>query len=115
MLDKDPTSYSLLTYAWVLFLASWGGAVNFFKKVREGHTESFRFMEFIGELVTSAFVGVLTFWLCELGEFHQLMTAALVGISGHMGSRAIFHLEQLYKFKVTKVSDEHNDFPEGKQ
>ena len=43
MPEKDPTTYPLITYAWVLLLSSWGG---------------------------------------------------VVAISGHMGTRAIFHLEQ---------------------
>jgi hypothetical protein len=45
--------------------------------------------------VTSAFAGLITFWLCEWAVVHPLLTAALVGISGHMGSRAIFKLERL--------------------
>jgi hypothetical protein len=80
MPEKDPTTYSLITYAWVFILSAWGGAVNF--------------MELIGELMTSAFAGVLTFWLCQAAEINNLITAALVGISGHMGSRAIFHFEK---------------------
>ncbi|WP_236640481.1 phage holin family protein, partial [Tepidimonas charontis] len=50
--------------------------------------------ELIGELATSAFAGLITFWLCEAAQFKPLITAALVGISGHMGSRAIFQLER---------------------
>ena len=37
--------------------------------------------------------GVLTFWLAESAEINPLITAALVGVSGHMGSRAIYLLE----------------------
>jgi hypothetical protein len=93
--EKDPFNYSLITYAWVLFLAAWGGAVNFLRKIKSGAVRAFNLTELVGEIVTSAFVGVLTFWLCEASGFHPLITAALVGISGHMGSRGIFALEQL--------------------
>lgn len=50
-------------------------------------------MELVGEVLTSAFAGILTFWLCEASDINPLVTAALVGISGHMGSRAIYHME----------------------
>jgi hypothetical protein len=99
MIDKDPTSYSLLTYAWVLLLAILGGVVNFMRKLQVGSVRVFNFVEFLGELVTSAFAGVITFWLCENAGFPPLMTAAFVGISGHMGSRTIFMLENWLKRK----------------
>jgi hypothetical protein len=99
MPEKDPTSYSLLTYAWVFMLAILGGIVNFMHKLKAGHTRVFNFVEFIGELVTSAFAGVITFWLCENAGISPLMTAAFVGVSGHMGSRAIFMLENWLKEK----------------
>jgi predicted CDP-diglyceride synthetase/phosphatidate cytidylyltransferase len=94
MPEKDPTHYALLTYAWVVALSLLGGVVSFARKVREGVSRRFNVSEFIGELVTSAFAGLITFWLCEWAVVHPLLTAALVGISGHMGSRAIFKLEQ---------------------
>lgn len=94
MLEKDPTSYSLLTYSWVFGLAILGGIVSFMRKLQEGHARIFNLAEFIGEIVTSAFAGVITFWLCEHAQISPLMTAAFVGISGHMGSRAIFMAEK---------------------
>lgn len=94
MPEKDPTTYGLITYAWVALLSAWGGAVSWIRKRKAGNTRPFNFMELVGELMTSAFAGVLTFWLCELSNTPPLLTAALVGISGHMGSRAIFQFEQ---------------------
>ncbi len=93
MPEKDPATYSMITYAWVIALAVWGGALTYMRKVRDGVTRRFSVMEFIGELSTSGFVGLLTFWLCEAANIDPLITAALVGISGHMGSRAIFMIE----------------------
>lgn len=95
--EKDPTSYSLLTYAWVFMLAILGGVVNFMRKLQEGHVRVFNVVEFIGEIVTSAFSGVITFWLCENAGMSPLVTAAIVGISGHMGSRALFMFESWLK------------------
>lgn len=94
MYEKDPSTYSLITYLWVTGLAAWGGLVNFYRKVKSGETRAFNVTELIGEIVTSAFAGLITFWLCEAAQIHPLVTAALVGISGHMGSRAIYQLER---------------------
>jgi hypothetical protein len=94
MPEKDPTTYGLLTYAWVFALSAWGGAINFWRKVKTGQARAFNIMELIGELFTSAFAGVITFWLAESAGIDGLLTAALVGISGHMGSRAIAVMEQ---------------------
>jgi hypothetical protein len=96
-MEKDPTSYSLLTYSWVFLLAILGGVVSFYRKLQTGHTQIFNIVEFIGELCTSAFAGVITFWLCENAAISPLLTAAMVGISGHMGSRGIYVLEKWLK------------------
>jgi hypothetical protein len=100
--EKNPFNYELITYCWVFGLSAWGGAVSFMRKMREGQTRPFNIMELIGELVTSAFAGMLTFWLCEAGSINPFIGAAFVGISGHMGSRAISLLEHYFakKFNV---------------
>lgn len=105
MPEKDPMNYSLLTYAWVMLLSAWGGLVSFLRKRREGKARPFNFMELVGELVTSAFAGVLTFWMCDAAGISPTMSAVLVGISGHMGSRAIFHLEQMAESRIATVAN----------
>lgn len=99
MIERDPTSYSLLTYSWVFALAILGGIVNFMRKLQTGQARIFNVVELIGEIVTSAFAGCITFWLCENADISPLITAALVGISGHMGSRALFLFEDFLKSK----------------
>lgn len=107
MLEKDPTTYSYITYLWVIGLACWGGTVNFISKVKSGTTRAFNITEFLGEIVTSAFSGIVTFYLCELSETPALMSAVFVAISGHMGTRLIFKLEQyLEKRAKTILSEE---------
>jgi NhaP-type Na+/H+ and K+/H+ antiporter len=103
MPEKDPTTYSLLTYAWVMVLSSWGGFVSYTRKVRTGIVSRYSMVEFIGEISTSAFTGMITFYLCEASNISPLLTAAMVGISGHMGSRAIFCFEQWLQKKAAKV------------
>jgi hypothetical protein len=93
MIDKDPSSYPLLTYLWVFGLSIMAGIVSFTRKLRQRRAKVFSVAEFLGEVGASALAGVITFWLCESAEFSQLSTAAFVGISGHMGSRALTLLE----------------------
>ena len=103
MPEKDPTSYSLITYAWVTILAAVGGFVNFARKVSRGQARAFNFTELIGELITSGFAGVLTFWICEWANTPPLIGAVMIGISGHMGSRAIFKFEQWAEERFGKL------------
>lgn len=107
--EKDPTNYSLITYSWVIILSAWGGTVNFMRKRKTGEARPFNIAELLGEIFTSGFAGILTFWLCEAAAIHPLITAALVGISGHMGSRAIFRIERWAESKFGAKLEEGND------
>lgn len=97
MPEKDPFNYSLLTYAWVVVLSMWGGVVSYLRKVKDGVLHKFSIVELIGELFTAGFIGIITFWLCEWSDMSPLLSAALIAISGHMGSRAIFQVEGFLK------------------
>jgi len=105
MPEKDPTTYSLITYGWVLVLSGWGGIVNFLRKRKSGESRPWNFSELVGEIVTSAFAGILTFLLCESAAISGLITAALVGISGHMGSRAIYHMETWAESRFSREAE----------
>lgn len=95
MLDKDPSTYTLITWAWVIVLSMWGGIVSFIKKVKAGEARPGNIVELIGELVTCSFVGVITFLAAQKAGFDQLTAAIFVAISAHMGTRALFHFEKL--------------------
>ncbi len=97
---KDPTAYGLLTYAWVIALSFAGGVVSFLRRVREGSVRPFNVVELIGEVFTAGFAGLLTFWMCEAAEINPLLSAVFIGVSGHMGSRAIFLLERYLETKL---------------
>lgn len=99
--EKDPATYSLITYSWVALVACLGGVVSFIRKVRDGVVHRFSITEFIGELITSAFAGLITFFMCEAAKLDPMLSAAFIGISGHMGSRAIFIIEN-YLLQKTK-------------
>lgn len=87
--DRDPLDYPLQQYAFILAVALLGGLVSWYSKVRAGKLQAWNLMHLIGELATSAFAGLLAFWLCAWAGANPLVTAALVGIAGHMGARAI--------------------------
>lgn len=93
MPEKDPLSYELATYGWVTFISAWGGLASFFIKIKNGHVVRPSIAEFIGEIVIAGFVGVLTFFVCEAGGINPLLSASFIGISSHMGSRAILLFE----------------------
>jgi hypothetical protein len=105
--EKTPESFTIITYLWVIGLSAMGGAVAFIRKVKAGHSRVFNIAEFFGEIATSAFAGVMTFYMCEWSNFSALATASCVGIAGHMGSRAIFLLENFFEAKFPK--GDHNE------
>lgn len=96
---KDPLSYPLKQYGLMLGTALLGGLVSWAAKVRDGSVSAFNLMHLIGELCTSAFAGLICFWICESFGLAPLMTASLVGISGHMGTRAISAFEDFAQRK----------------
>lgn len=85
----------LLTYGWVLGLSMLGGAASFVRRVRSGEAKYSNLIELIGELVVSAFAGLVTFFLCQSSKLDPMLTAAFIAISGHMGTRLIFLAEEL--------------------
>jgi len=115
MIDKTPPPVisdlaGILTWAWVVGLSLLGGFVSFYQKLKAGHVRAWNFTEFIGELATSALVGIITFKLCQWQGFNPDLAPALVGIASHMGSRALFRAEAKFsawadaRFPITKES-----------
>ena len=105
-MEKDPLNYSILTYGWVLLVSVWGGVASFLRKSKEGVVRPFNLTDLIGEVLTSAFIGVITFWLCEWGNTPPLLSAAMIGISGHMGSRGLYQLESWLTSKYSRLAND---------
>jgi len=84
-----------LGYLWFIFLAIWGGTVSYINRVRKTKTP-FSLVELVGEWAISGFAGLITAYLCAEMGMSFYMTAALTGISGHMGGRAIFIMEKWF-------------------
>lgn len=100
---RDPSSISFSTYWWVVVLAIWGGIVRVIREVKLGGKTFWQIiLAFVAEAVVSAFAGMLVFFLCESSNMPRMYTAALVGIAGYMGGRALNLLEAIYKSRTLK-------------
>lgn len=95
MPEKDPNNWSWLTYALLALWAAIGGLVSFRQKVVAGAARWLNLTELVGELATSAFVGLITGLICQWAGTPTPLTFALVGIAGHAGGRAIFWAEKV--------------------
>ena len=93
MYEKTSFVADFLTYLCVFGLAALGGAASFVRRVRNGQAKYSNIVELIGELVVSTFAGLVTFFLCQSANFDDMLTAAFVAVSGHMGTRLIFMFE----------------------
>ena len=93
--QAGPESYDWVTYAWVILVSFWGGIARYMKRVSMGLAVKFSWPEFIADITTSGFVGLITFMICEWRGFDKMLSGAIIGISAHMGSRALFLIERL--------------------
>lgn len=91
---KNPLEYSVSEYALFLGVSVLGGLVSWWNKVRTGVIPATSINHLIGELCTSGFAGLLTFWFCEWSGFPQLLTAIFTGVMGHMGTRGMALFEE---------------------
>ena len=91
-MNNEPSVYSVLTWLWVVGLSILGGLASFIRELNQP-TKPLSlgkiFIKLIGELVIAAFAGLLTFFLCRAWGLSNAWTAVLVSVSGHLGSRAI--------------------------
>lgn len=94
----------ILTFIWVGALSIWGGTVHTIKKVRDGVIERFTFREWVFDVVTSGFVGVITYLMCQSANLSPMLTAALIGIASHQGTRALLILENEITKYLKKAS-----------
>lgn len=98
MIPNSPENYGFLTWVWVIGLSILGGTVRTLMHINIGMTPLDVLRRWAVDITVSAFIGIVTFFLCEYAHFSQLLTAAMVGISAHMGTRAIVIVEEfVYK------------------
>ena len=104
MPEKDSNNWALfiewmrqtMPYFTTIFLSTWGGTVNHITTLRNGR-KKFQLKELIFDLVVSTFAGLITFYFCRSAGISETMSAVLIAISGHMGTRAIAGFETIYR------------------
>ncbi len=85
---------------WHFFaLATWGGIANYTARVKSGSIHHFSVFELAGDIVISGFVGTLAYVACREFGMTEWITAATVGIAGHLGSRTVFIIERFVRAK----------------
>lgn len=99
---RGPLDYPLKQYGLMLGIAILGGIVSWYGKVRSGVIQAVSVMQFVGEISTSAFAGLLAFWVAEWAGTPPMLQAALVGIAGHMGTKAISALEEFAQRRLSQ-------------
>lgn len=104
MPEKDPTTWTAATWLLALGMAFGGGAVNWYAKVRRGHTRAFNIIELIGEIFTSGFVGLGVFMLLAAMEQPAGICAAAAGVGGHMATRLLIAIERAVEAKLDAVA-----------
>lgn len=105
MIEKDPTTWSGATWALAMAMAVGGGVVNWYAKVKQGHTRVFNFVELIGEVFVSGFVGLAVFMGLAGFGYPEGVCACAAGISGHMGTRLLFVIERVAEARLRKLAE----------
>lgn len=88
-------------YVWAILLSAWGGVVKYIGETEKNKT-MFSWRELTFDVVTSSFAGVLTYLFCQAAGIHGALAAVLIGVSGHMGPRALASLSNLYERIIGK-------------
>lgn len=95
MPEKDPTNWTAATWALAVGMAFAGGMVNWYSRIKRGHTRAFNLIELAGEIFTSGFVGIGAFMLLDGIGQPVGVCAAAAGVGGHMATRLLFAAERV--------------------
>lgn len=102
--SKDPLSYPLRQLGGVLFMTLLGGFVGWYMKVRKGEVPGSSLFALIGEMATSSLAGLGAFLVCDYLNVPIGMTAAIAGVCGYMGGRAIDMAEQMLLKRAERLA-----------
>ena len=94
MPDKDPTNWAVATWVLALSMAIGGGLINWYARIKRGHSRAFNLIELVGEIFTSGLVGLGIFMLLSSWDQPAGACAAAAGVSGHMATRLLFAVER---------------------
>jgi hypothetical protein len=94
-----------MIYVWVALISIVGGTAQHIRKIKQGIIQRFSFSEWFGDIFISAFVGYMTYNLCMHYNVSMELTAFFIGISSHLGTRAIILLEEIIYQSVKEKFD----------
>ena len=92
-LSEDPTEWGVKTWLLILGLSSLGGVANWIRRRKIGARLSI--MELIGEVTTSASVGITVFMLMTSLSYPLLACVAGSSVAGHFATRILFAVQHL--------------------
>ena len=104
--NNNPTTWGAATWLLAFGMSIAGGIVNFYAKVRSGHTRAFNLIELAGEIFIAGFVGLGAFM--ALTSLNQPLGVAAVsaGIGGHMGTRLLFLVENWLEHRFPQYKND---------
>jgi hypothetical protein len=106
MPEKDPTSWSIATWALALAMSFFGSLISRYNKVRNKQDYVFNAVEFIAETFVGAFVGLGVFMLlAAMGQSEGICSAA-AGVGGHMSMKLLYAIERLFLALIKKKEGE---------
>ncbi|MFM6967313.1 MAG: phage holin family protein [Microbacteriaceae bacterium] len=103
MPEKDPTNWTAATWILASGMAFGGGFINWYSKVRSGHTRVFNVAELFGEMLISGVVGLGSYMAGDGLSLPPSLCAVAAGIGGHMGTRLVFLAEELARKKFEEI------------
>lgn len=106
-MSHDPFDYPISRYLLFAAIGVMGGLVarlQYWAGGEQPHCLKCALFRLLADLLTSAFCGILIFWISAHFELSGVIAAALAGICGHMGSRSLFLLERLISNKLARYA-----------
>jgi hypothetical protein len=104
MQENDPTNWGIATWALAVGMSLLGGLVSWYSRIKAGHPLVFNFVEFLGESVTSAFVGLMSFMILDSFGYPWGICAAAAGISGNMAPKLLCMVKQMIEDRFNYIN-----------
>ncbi len=106
MPDKDPANWTVATWALAILMPLGGGLVNWYARIKTGHTRVFNLLELLGEVFTSGLIGLWVFMFLASYDQPAGLCAAASGVSGHMATRLLFLIERAAERKLGRIFED---------
>ena len=96
-MDSSLFGYPIITYAWVIGLASISGSVKYLNEfANTGVKRRYEVLYFLRDILSGALSGLMAFWICDSFSIKEPLNAVVV-------ARAWTEFEVIFKSAVLKV------------